>query len=431
MISTRHVAAAAFLALCVLAVREGPPAARAGEEPAAAPAEAAPAPEGAAPEAAPSASPQTPPGTPPQATAAEPGNASPPPPHISASPPPEMARPPYVTALQEGRDLILNRQYDAGRKLFSEYGAAHPDDPIEAFGLALVEVTSQLEAGDFDGAARLDPVFENARIAADAWREKNPKSSFARWILGAAEGIQAMWWFKTGSTFRGIPRALSAVGNVGAVAEGKNPDPDARGGWGIYLYMRGKYKPFFLPFLDSRKEGRHLLEDCRSDAGVMGPLCHLFLLQVARWEGRWDDLDKLATAFRSRYPGSPFAAHLQAEARLVLKNPQGALSVLREYARTDKDSAVLYYWLGRVFWDGLQQARPAQQAWDKAIEKGLQNEKKACDAQAGLGEIAIAEGLLAEAELRFGWATRLYGKCHRAGQGRGKLAEAKAKAKTP
>ncbi len=341
---------------------------------------------------------------------------------------PSLAAPPYLQALTRGRDLLLDHQYEEARRFFEEYAKSHPEDAAGAFGLALVEIVEQVEIADYAPSERIDSVLERAHTSAEAWFNKDPRNLFAKFLFGGAEGIEGMWLIKTGRQFRGITRALSAIDHVEDAADDPPGDPDAQGALGLYYYLRGKYKPGFIPFVsDTRAKGRATLERCMKDAPLMGPLCELFLIYVAKWEHRWEDVDRIASSFRKRYPGSLFAGGIHGQGLFGAKKHEEALSVYLSLSQRYPEHPGLHYWIGRIYWDGFHQGKPAQEMWEYALSKNLKPPKTAGDAHAGLGEIALEQGFAAEANIRFDWAQKLDPKNPRAKDGLKKLRELEKK----
>ena len=320
----------------------------------------------------------------------------------------ETTQPPdYITSFIKARDLMLNREYEAAHKALQHHGVNHRNDAIEAVGEALLEVLSMAEQRDFRRTQRLDAVFTRARIAAHSWIPKAPDPNYAIMLAGVSDAINATWLLKTGSKFSGLKLGLNAIDRIEEAAKAADPSLDARGFYAMYLYMRGRYGSRYIPFVkDTRAIGRIGLEQCVKEAPTMGPLCHLFLLYVAKWERRWDDLDRLGDTFRKKYPASMFAALIQAEGLLIAQRPEKALSVLLDVARFDPDFPLHHLWLGRVYWEGLQQALPAEEFVNLALEKGLNQSTRVSEAHTVLAEIAMTQGYFAEAKVRLDWALK-------------------------
>ncbi|MEW6775192.1 MAG: tetratricopeptide repeat protein [Bdellovibrionota bacterium] len=345
-----------------------------------------------------------------------------------SKPPPSLAAPPYLQALTRGRDLLLDHEYEEARRFFEDYTKNHSEDAAGPFGSALVEIIEQVEVADYTQSNRIDAVLERAHESAETWFEKNPRNLFAKFLLGASEGIEALWLIKTDRQLRGYSRAISAIDHVEDAVDAPDGDPDAKGAMGLAYYAIGKYKPRYLPFFsDTRAKGRAALERCVKDAPLMGPLCELFLIYVAKWERRWDDVDKLASSFRKRYPGSLFAGGTHGQGLFGAQRYEEALSVYIDLSQRHPEHPGIHYWAGRVYWDGLHQGKPAQEMWEYALSKNLKPPKAAADAQAGLGEVALEQGLAAEAKIRFDWAQKLDPKNPRAKNGLKKLKELEKK----
>ncbi|MCB0218341.1 MAG: hypothetical protein KDH09_01485 [Chrysiogenetes bacterium] len=313
--------------------------------------------------------------------------------------------PHYITGFVTARDLMLNREYEAAYKSLQHYGINHRDDAIEAVGEALLEVLSMAEQRDFRRTQRLDAVFARARIAAHSWIPKAPDPVFASMLAGVSDAINATWLLKTGSKLSGLNMALGAINRIEDAAKAADPSLDARGFYAMYLYMRGRYGSRYIPFVkDTRNVGRIGVEKCVKEAPTMGPLCHLFLLYVAKWERRWDDLDKLGDKFREKYPASMFAALIQAEGLLAAQKPEKALSVLVDVARFDPNFPLHHLWMGRVYWEGLVQPLPAEEFVNLALKEGLNQKTRISEAHTVLAEIAMTQGYFAEAKIRIDWA---------------------------
>lgn len=314
-------------------------------------------------------------------------------------------QPDYIRFFVKARDLMLNRQYEEAGKVLSQYGVEHPDEPIKAVGEALLELLALAELRDYRRTQRLDAVFTRARIAAHSWIARSPDPVFATMLAGTADALDAVWLLRTGSKLSGLRLGFSALGLIEDATDAPNPSKDAQGFYAMYLYMRGRYGSRYLPFVqDTRNVGRAGAERCVEEAPTMGPLCHLFLLYVAKWERRWEDLNRLGNDFREHYPASMFAALIQAEGLLVAQRPEEALNVLLEVGQYDPNFALHHLWMGRVYWEGLHQPLPAEEFVNHALEVGLNQRSRISEAHTVLGEIAMENGYFAEAKIRLDWA---------------------------
>lgn len=246
---------------------------------------------------------------------------------------------PQDAALRAALDALYDGATESAQLRLAELQAAHADDPMAAYLLALAlewKLEQRPEVRDLDAALELQA--GRALALAEARLAKDAEDARARLARGAAWGIRsrrALFRGERRLAARSAVRMREALTQGGAVAS----DPDALFGLGLYDYY-ADVLPRMLKLLrfvaglpgGDRARGLASIEDVRGRTRFHDVEVEAQLHEIhASFEKRQDRALEVLRGLRERYPGSPlWGLKLAAQLRDRLGLYAQSVAVYRE-----------------------------------------------------------------------------------------------------
>lgn len=264
----------------------------------------------------------------------------------SASPVNLHVDPDIETALRNGEDLILDREYDQALALFATVGQTHKDSAIGPLGEMLVWQSQMLENNDFAHTKEYEAAAKDALKRIDAVR--NP-GSWDRMLQGGFYGVRAMHAMRQKRYFKAIDDGWTALSEMKSLKKDEPGLADSDVGLGTYDYWRSVITRSvkWLPFVaDRRKQGIAEIERAMVDAQYVRPIAQLVLVFIYIDERRFDDAITLGEDLCTRFPHNTLVRVQLGRAYTRKARYADAIALYQLVLEMQPDNKVAGYYLG-------------------------------------------------------------------------------------
>lgn len=270
---------------------------------------------------------------------------------------PQGASPELMKIAEEGRDLILNRQYQKAEKLFKDLEIKHPQSPIGVFGQISILQTRMFENFDFRFQNQFKSLAEkNSRIIKALLKDENA-SAWDLYLAGASHGVMSFYYIRTDQLFKAIDAARRSQN---ALKKAIQKDPlfyDPHFGVGMHMYWRSVYthKFKFLPFFkDQREEGIQKMKLAIAKGSIGKPLSMAGLIFVYWNSKRYAQGLKVAQALEGMYPQSAITKMLAGNMMISMRQYDKAIALFEKMKVETPEIYISHYFLAYCFYKKRQ-----------------------------------------------------------------------------
>lgn len=270
--------------------------------------------------------------------------------------------PDFVYGVQQGLDLLFQRQYKGAREHFVALEEKFPGTAVAAVADTLVWQALMLENFDF----RYDKQYQvSSKAAKDGLAAALKKPGAEAWehvLMGGIVGIEAIHSMRKSQYLPALQLALSAMDHIGKAREAAPNFVDLALADGMYNYWRSAVTmgSKILPdFEDRRGEGIQQMQTVQDEGVFLSPMATLAL--AFTWLEENDLKRALNACVRNRkaYPDSIVNNLVTATTYLEMRRYNTALEVLDDVLRVDANNNRARYWRGVAH---LKNGSPAEAA---------------------------------------------------------------------
>lgn len=248
----------------------------------------------------------------------------------------------------EAKEMLFQRDYEGGMKLFRELQVEYPDSPTGAFGEMAAWQLKMFENYDF----RFQSAYKAAenkfsKLSKRILTSEIPLSDWDLFVCGAADGMRSFFksrhdeWMGAISTGMHAHRLLKQL-------IWRNPQfIDANLGLGLYDYWRSRMTQQlkFLPFFpDKRSEGIAEIKSVIDGGKYAKDLAQSNLAMVYFEENRYADAISQLEPMTARYPRNIILKMLLGRSYAGLKHFDDAIKQFEQVSAIDRSiTKAIYY----------------------------------------------------------------------------------------
>ena len=250
-------------------------------------------------------------------------------------------------AVLQAYDLTLTRRYDEALAVCEELSREFPKEPTGPAGLMVIRQVMMLENEDYRYDDEFQEAVERTNEVMAVFEKEAPKNDWYYTIMGAAWGIEGIYYLRKGEYLQGLFRGVRGL-NYMRIAERRNPrNWEARMGIGLYLYYRSAYASFIpVDWLDRRAEGIAMVKSAGQNRAYLEEIGNIALFYIYTNEEDYDRAFKYIDALIEERPDFPIFYQFAGRALYEAGRFEEARQYYRRMSEVDPELYYPYFRLG-------------------------------------------------------------------------------------
>ncbi|HUT55178.1 MAG TPA: hypothetical protein VM658_17445 [bacterium] len=260
---------------------------------------------------------------------------------------PGQADPRISAGIIEAYNFALNRQYDQARDICLQLGREFPDNPAGPTGETVLYQVMMIENEDYTMDREFRDASARAVAAADRYVDKAPKNDWYYTLLGAAWGVQGIYFLRRDEYAPGAYYGVKGLYYMQTAEQMNEHNYEARLGIGLYLYYRSAYARFIpIPWLDQRERGIKMVKEAGEHRPYLHEVSRIALFYIYNNEKDYDRAFKYIDELIAQRPEFPIFYHFAGRALMNKGDYKDAAGYYLKMSEIDPALYFPYYQLG-------------------------------------------------------------------------------------
>jgi len=305
--------------------------------------------------------------------------------------------------VQEGLELIYQREYQEALHTFREVNELYPDSPVGHFGRSVVFQAMMLENFDYGYRDTYRVEADKAKAKVQRTLKTGHQKGWNTFLYAGIVGLDGLDSVREGDYLTAFNKGWEAIEAM-KKAKRLSPefaDPDL--GIGIYNYWRTAItdRVDFLPrFGDHRAEGIQQMERARDNGLLVWAGASFALAYTYMEEREYDKAIAECLKLQAEYPNSVINNMLLGRIYTKSKDYDAAIATYDKLLVTAPDNRRVHWHIGDCYYKSRRNNSEAKAAFNKYLGFTIP-ELYRCHSHYRLGQIAQREKDHAEAVAQF------------------------------
>lgn len=307
--------------------------------------------------------------------------------------------PELMKRVQDGLEMIYQRDYQGALKLFRETGEIYPDSPVGPFGRSVVYQAMMLENFDYEYADVYRVEADQALALVEQSRRSNQQKGWNWFLYAGIIGLEGLDKVRGGDFLTAFNKGWDALEAMKKAKkfEPTFADPDL--GLGIYNYWRTAItdQVDFLPrFGDHRAEGIEQMERARDGGLLVWAGASYALAYTYMEERKYDEAIAECLMLQQDYPDSIINNMLLGRIYQKSKDYDNAIATYQKILDTDPNNRRVLWHMGDCYYKTRKNNDKAKEYFQRYLETSIPDMYR-CHTHYRLGQIAERERDYAQA----------------------------------